>query len=208
MAEVTQAEFARLKGVSRKTITLWKQQGRIALRGDLVDVEASEGLLTRTSGARSKGVTCYPEPVTPAVTCYPEPRLVPPPARGPAPAAPEPEAQSAGDEVTRLLLARGALPLSEAERIKENALALKHTLEARRRSGELVEFGEAEAVMFATFRAARDAWLNWPVRVGPLIAAELGLEADKVTEVLRAHVHTHLAELGEPEPDFAGTELG
>lgn len=94
----------------------------------------------------------------------------------------------------------------QAERIKENALAFKHLLAARRAAGALVEIDTAEAVLFETFRASRDAWLNWPTRVAPLLAADLGLEADRVTEVLTLHVHQHLAELGEPEADFAESD--
>ena len=92
--------------------------------------------------------------------------------------------------------------LADSERIKEGALALKQVLAARQAAGDLVELALAEAVFFEQARAARDAWSNWPVRIGPLLAAELGLEADRVTEALSAHVHTHLADLGEPDPDF------
>lgn len=107
--------------------------------------------------------------------------------------------------VARLLAGQFAT-LIEAERVKENALALKHVLAARREAGSLIEIEAAESVVFQTFRAARDAWQNWPVRIGPLIAADLGLEADKVTEVLTAHVHQHLADLGEPAADFTRRE--
>lgn len=62
----------------------------------------------------------------------------------------------------------------------------------------------ANDALFEEFRAQRDAWLNWPARVGPLIAAELGVEAaDKVTAVLTAHVHKQISNLGEPEANFS-----
>ncbi len=92
--------------------------------------------------------------------------------------------------------------LVDSERVKEGALALKQVLAARQAAGDLVDLALAEAVFFERARSDRDAWMNWPVRVGPLLAAELGLEADRVTEALTAHVHSHLADLGEPEPDF------
>jgi hypothetical protein len=45
---VSQAEFARLRGVSRKTVTIWKGQGRLAFTTEgLVDVSASDELLTQ-----------------------------------------------------------------------------------------------------------------------------------------------------------------
>jgi hypothetical protein len=44
---VSQSEFARLRGVSRQTVTaVWKKQGRLALTADgKIDVEATEKLL-------------------------------------------------------------------------------------------------------------------------------------------------------------------
>ena len=42
---MNQADFARLHGVSRKTVTAWKHQGRIVMRGANVDVQASEARL-------------------------------------------------------------------------------------------------------------------------------------------------------------------
>lgn len=42
---VSQADFARAHGVSRKTVTKWKGQGRLVMDGELVDVAASERIL-------------------------------------------------------------------------------------------------------------------------------------------------------------------
>jgi hypothetical protein len=44
---VTQADFARRCGVSRKSVTKWKTEGRIVMAGDLVDVAASTEKLRR-----------------------------------------------------------------------------------------------------------------------------------------------------------------
>jgi len=95
-----------------------------------------------------------------------------------------------------------------AERIKENALAAKHLLAARKDAGSLVEIELAEAVLFETQRSQRDAWLNFPSRIGPLLAAEIGADADKVVEALTAHVQQQLDDLGEPDPDFTGKREG
>ena len=46
----------------------------------------------------------------------------------------------------------------------------------------------AEEVLFNAFRQQRDARLNWPSRVAPLMAADLGVPADRMTEVLIEHV--------------------
>ncbi|VTU36206.1 hypothetical protein [Variovorax sp. PBL-E5] len=93
--------------------------------------------------------------------------------------------------------------LNEAIRIKENYNAMLKRLEYEEKEGTLVELALAEQVLFEGGRAARDAWLNFPSKIGPMLAAELGLEADKVTETLTTYVHKQIAELGEPEADFA-----
>jgi hypothetical protein len=54
MASVSQAEFSRLLGVSRKTVTIWKAEGKIVMNGERVDVEASRERLAKFSGAASK----------------------------------------------------------------------------------------------------------------------------------------------------------
>jgi hypothetical protein len=46
---MTQAEFARANGVSRKTVTQWKREGRIVLQGNMIDVKASHLRLGRRS---------------------------------------------------------------------------------------------------------------------------------------------------------------
>ena len=66
-------------------------------------------------------------------------------------------------------------------------------------SGQLIELTAAEEVLFNAFRQQRDAWLNWPSRVAPLMAADLDVPADRMTEVLIEHVHKHISVLGEPE---------
>lgn len=96
------------------------------------------------------------------------------------------------------------LPYGQALQNKENYLALLRQLEFEQKSGELIELSMAERVLFEGARAQRDAWLNWPARVGAMIAADLGLEADRVTEILTTHVHKHIEQLGEPDVDFGG----
>lgn len=124
-----------------------------------------------------------------------------------APAAPVADLAALGDEdfIAEVLAGRFH-SIVAAERIKENALATKHLLAARRDAGDVVDLEVAEAVLFEQARQYRDALMNWPVRVGPLIAAELGVPADPVVEQLNSHVQQLLNDLGEPDPDFAGSE--
>jgi hypothetical protein len=62
VSKVSQSEFARLKQVSRKTVSEWKREGRIVMVDGLVDVEATQAQLLRNSGHRAKGRRA---PVTP-----------------------------------------------------------------------------------------------------------------------------------------------
>ena len=90
---------------------------------------------------------------------------------------------------------------AEALRRKENYLALLRQLEYEQKSGSLVDLEVAEKILFEQARASRDAWLNWPTRVGPLLAADLGLEADRVVGALTEYVHKHISQLGTPEDE-------
>jgi hypothetical protein len=75
-------------------------------------------------------------------------------------------------------------------------------LEYEERAGNLIELTVAEAVVFDVFRSARNAWLAWPSKVAPFIAAELCVEVDAVAMLLAEYVWRQLLELGEPQPDF------
>lgn len=94
--------------------------------------------------------------------------------------------------------------INDALRIKENALAMKHLLAARREAGLLIEVEVAENVLFEASRSARDSWIGWPSRVAPMMAMDLGIEDGPAIEKLRVsleeYVHTHLVELGSMKP--------
>jgi hypothetical protein len=94
------------------------------------------------------------------------------------------------------------LPYSEAIRLKENYLAMLRRLEYEEKSGALIELAVAEAVVFDAFRSYRDALLNWPTRVGPLLAADLNIDVELVVSALTSHVHALVSEFGEPNVEF------
>ncbi|MGZ3272388.1 MAG: hypothetical protein ACXU82_03900 [Caulobacteraceae bacterium] len=115
----------------------------------------------------------------------------------------EPELDLSDDAQVAKLLSGGNADLATAERVKANALALRALLQARKSADSLVEIETAERILFEVARQARDAWLSFPSRVAPLLAADLDVPVDKVAEALTEHVHQQLAELGEPEADFS-----
>ncbi|EHL97718.1 hypothetical protein HMPREF9946_04001 [Acetobacteraceae bacterium AT-5844] len=104
------------------------------------------------------------------------------------------------DEFARRVLSGDFPALATSERVKAAALALKQALDAQKRAGALIELALAEGVLFEVARQARDAWINWPAKVGPLLAADLGLDAAKVVEALTPYVQQQLEDLGEPQP--------
>lgn len=117
------------------------------------------------------------------------------------------EGESLPEAAARIFESTDAdLSYADALAKKENYLALLRQLEYEQKSGSLVELDTATAILFEEFRAQRDAWLNWPSRIGPLLAADLGIEADKVVEAITAYVHKQIAQLGEPEANFSERE--
>ncbi len=117
------------------------------------------------------------------------------------------EGETLEEEAARLIESGGVAKADYAEalRLKENYLALLRQLEYEQKSGSLVDLEVAEKILFEQARASRDAWLNWPTRIGPLLAADLGLEADRVVGALTEYVHKHISQIGTPEieVDFA-----
>ncbi len=65
--------------------------------------------------------------------------------------------------------------------------------------GELVDREKATTMVFDLARRERDAWQNWPPRVAADMAAELGVDAHAMEQVLDQNLRRHLAELAEIE---------
>lgn len=195
---VTQAEFARLHGVSKKQVTVWKAEGYLAMVDGKVDVDASDTILR---GAKLGRYRNGPGPA--AEGRAPSRQVKAARIRQAVPVDDDPPAPTQTmSEFLDNLLAGSFATVAEADQIKANALAATRVQEWKERAGALVDVKLAENIFFEQARSLRDAWMNWPSRVGPLLAAEIGVDADKVTEALTRHVQHHLNQLGEPEADF------
>ena len=148
--------------------------------GDLIDVEASDAALKKNRDGKDPRATNAKKKKTPAAS------------------------NDGGTEIEKaaqqIILTEGAtLSREEAARVRENYMALLAKLQYEKDSGQTIELVAAEEVLFNAFRQQRDAWLNWPSRVAPLMAADLDVPADRMTEVLIENVHKHISVLGEPE---------
>ncbi|MBM3074237.1 hypothetical protein [Lelliottia sp. RWM.1] len=181
MTTMNQSQYAQHSGVDRKTIGRWIKAGRfIVMDGDLIDVEASDAALKHNRDGKDPRASNAKKKKAPVA------------------------GNDGGDEIDKtvqqIMLTEGAsLSREEAARIRENYMALQAKLQYEKDSGQLIELTAAEEVLFNAFRQQRDAWLNWPSRVAPLMAADLDIPADRMTEVLIEYVHKHISALGEPE---------
>ncbi|WP_429568276.1 hypothetical protein [Paraburkholderia sp. JPY419] len=119
-----------------------------------------------------------------------------------------PPAKKKGRPLKRPVVEGIAKTASEDARIKlqkETALANLRELEYQQRAGLLIEIDHAKRVFFELARGERDAWLAWPSRIAPRLAAHLGIEPDALLRALTHLVHEQLAQLGEPELDFVSS---
>lgn len=190
MTLVTQVELAERQGVTKQAVGKWKKRGLLVFEEGLVHLEKTVANLEKYRTAGSTPVDQPPEPSFGDNRRRVEKMT----AR---------DDESAADAAGRILEAIGATwDMEEAKRIKENYLALLNKLDYEKKSGEVVDLKTAQDILFDEFRKQRDSWLNWPSRVAPMLAADLGVEADKVVLLLNEHVHKHIAQLGTPEGSF------
>jgi hypothetical protein len=201
--------FAATHGASRQAAAKWKSRGALVFSGDLVDVKASDKRLRNAGLGRFKVAAGEGQPA-PATATGNRRKIRPEVAAAvdevvtdlrAAAEDGEIDDEIAGGFIEQLLEGKFRSKV-QANAIKENALALKHLLSAQKDAGKLVDIETAESILFDDRRQARDAWEGWPTRIGPLLAADLGLETAVVVEALKPYVHQQLEELGEPDLDF------
>lgn len=215
MTAVSKSDFARLYKVSHTTVNNWKKAGWLVMEGDQVNLEASNEKLATYRDSKDGRARCLkPRPES---LKHDDESLKPETGNetGKVSTAadeqieflPGESVEQAAERLTSNLPPDLNMPVEEAKRVKEIYLALLNRLEYEQKSGALIELTAAQDVLFEAFRAQRDAWLNWPVKIGPMLAAELGLEeADRVTGILAAYVHKQIADLGEPDIDLVDTK--
>jgi hypothetical protein len=149
MTLVSQAEFSRLKNVSRKTVTDWKKEERIVMVDGKVDVEASQEKLLRNSRRRAKGRRAALSPATAADAQVTGPDC--------APLADYPASMAVmttgGASDLAVILLRHGLPRDRVEAIVEEWLAA-----ARRSATALLEDDQEPPAPF-------EGWADHPAFV-------------------------------------------
>ena len=165
---VSQAEYARQRGVSRQYVGQMVAKGVIGLSGRKVDTEQADAALA-----------AFREPARPERRVKPAPQVSTPVVL-PTMAFPA----TAGDLPTLLLKSRIK---SEVERAK--LLEIKARVEA----GKYVAVDDVKAAAFNRARVVRDALLNIPERLAAMLAAE-GDER-RVHQILVTEIRAALEEL-------------
>ena len=122
-----------------------------------------------------------------------------------APAAVEsPRARSQEAEAAAPALSTGGASLLQARTVNEVVKAQTNKVRLAQLKGELVDRAQAIAHVFKLARAEREAWINWPNRITPILAAELGIDEHTLFVALDVAVRVHLEELGEFVPKVDG----
>lgn len=155
----TQAEFAALMNVSRKTVTVWKQDGRLVMSGTKVDIEASKRLIEQTGGTRPDVAERHAaaragEKAEPA-TETPQEKF----------AAMRAAAAPLGDPAEKI-----GNSLQAARAVKEKYSALKAKAEYETLIGDLIPREDVDAAMRFIGAAVRAALDVLPDQTAPLVA--------------------------------------
>ncbi len=61
----------------------------------------------------------------------------------------------------------------------------------------MIDRARATAMVVDLARRERDAWPNWPPRVAANMAAEQGVDAHRMEQVLDIYLRQHLTEMAE-----------
>ncbi len=192
MSIVSQAEFARLHGVSRKTVTTWKSRNLLVLQEDGIDVEASnaklknlrKGALPVTSTVTREGNSVTQVGASQAVTISARDDETP--------------AQAA----ERIALSVAPHSFEEARRIKENYLALLNQLEYDKQSGAVVAVADVAATVGSSYARVRTKLLAIPAEQAPRLHRLKSVP--EVEDALHAMLTAALEELTRGSSGSAG----
>lgn len=155
-----QSAFAELHGVSRKTVTKWKERGWVVLLGDEVDVEASNANLKKY---RRDGLPAVTQPVTQPAQGNKRKSVTQVASEVTLGAG-----ESADDAVGRILTGNvELLDFDEARCFKENYLGLKAQLEYDRDSGLVIDVTEVAKAVGAEYAKVRTRLLSIPAEQAP-----------------------------------------
>jgi hypothetical protein len=183
MPLVSAREYARRRGVSEGAVRkrLDHHGGPIPTHGPkrLVDVAEADRLWAATMAPNGYATSRF---------------------RSPAPTGDGPEAAGRAAPPRGGLMDGHELAQARAAALVLDVQTKRLNLEQRR--GQLISRDRAVLRCFAFARLLRDAWLTWPARVGPGLAAQFDVDATAFTVALQEQVREQLATLARERPEF------
>ena len=208
---ITQAEYARRIGVSKVAVHKWVRAGIIPLRDGLIDPgEADRCRAAHCDPTRSKGLAvAMPQSEPPSSKKAEKPEVVPVAKKRKSPRAEKPAAtQQPAAPASRPINSKShedtedeqpeAVPTLNSARLEGEILKnKKRALELDEARGKLVDREKTKRAVFALARQEREHWQNWPARIAPVMAAELGIDTKRLQGVLDRRVREHLAEIAD-----------
>ncbi|HTI01485.1 MAG TPA: hypothetical protein VL752_11115 [Acidisoma sp.] len=205
--DLSQAEFARLMGVSRKSVTDWKRKGLIVMLGDLVDREASLRRLVDAGNARALTVILGTAEL---VTLPNEPVSLLPSAKpaghsqgnnvGRPPRQRRPRRETPAEAAERIVLSTGGLlSMADAQTVKASYLARLRQLEYDTKAGQVVHIREVVEAVGAEYARVRARLLAIPAEQAPRLA-----QLKSVPEIQDALMRTIVETLEELTRDGDG----
>lgn len=144
--------------MSRKTVTKWKAEGKIAMDGDGVDVSASQALLKKFAGARSKVHVTHAE----------EGNVAPVTHAGRDGAITSDRDDDLHDAAAAVVAALGLFPSkAEAELAKESWIAHMRRLQYEREAGKVIEVQHVAKIVGESLARVRTRLLAIPAEQSP-----------------------------------------
>jgi hypothetical protein len=193
MAELlSQAEYARYRGVSRKTTTQWKSEGILVMVGKKVDRDASDQALaeigrqgvTKRSLGNKQGNNQGNEQSNNSKQLKPVPK-----------AAVESVQETLKEDGQAVSPSPGGMTFVQARTAAMVLRAQTARVKLQQLKKELIDRAKALAHVYKMARQIRDSWQNWPARVSSRMAAELDIDPHVMHTTLEVYVREHLEEL-------------
>ena len=184
---ISRRAYAKQRGVTEGAVRKAIAEGRISVEPDgtidaaKADAHWNDGIIPRGNGAGMGGAVRKKQAAA-------NKRAVP----NEAVEAVQETLRAEGQDVPAQ---PGGMSFLQARTANEIMKAQERKLKLDRMRGELVDRAKATALFFNLGRQERDAWMNWPVRVAALIAAETSADVHAVQNSLDKYVRQQLAEM-------------
>lgn len=192
---ISVSEFARRDGCNEKLVRRAIERGRLERGADGKLDAALVGTPWRRSAIDGQ---------KPRRLGQPAEQVSQPPVSTGGVAIPAPADTAGGlDEteeqrIARLASRTGTPSFAVSSAREKAAMAAMRELELEKQLGKVIDVDLARTLFFDTHRAVRDHWLSFASACAPMIAAQLDVDSDRVSELLIEHVHKHANKLTEP----------